>query len=305
VAAGFINPEPTISRSFQQIPPMPGTGDTSLMLNDIEARKGSFRKSERKVADYVLARPNGIIQISIAALARAVGVSEPTVIRFCHAVGCKGFTDFKLRLAQSLASNVRYFHHDVLPEPFAETNATKVFDVAVSTLLRVRNHLDEPAMGKAIEILADANRIELYGIGISGITASCAQHKFLLLGLPAYAHSDPYTHGLAASLLKRGDAVVVLSESGEETELLHTVEAARKAGAEVIGLTVKASPLAQCCSVCLAVDIDGQTDVYRRNALLIAQLVVIDALQASIALRQGSPLGGRFGHGGERRRDDT
>jgi RpiR family carbohydrate utilization transcriptional regulator len=268
------------------------------MLNRIEAHKVSLRKSERKVADVVLGQPSMVIEISIAALARHAGVSEPTVIRFCHAIGCKGFQDFKLRLAQSLVGNVRYFHHDVLSEKFAETIATKVFDLTVNTLMMVRNHLDEKAMQKAVGILANATRIEFYGIGASGVAATYAQHKFLLLGLlPTTAQSDPYLHGLAAPLLKPGNAVVAISDTGEEPELLHTVELARKAGAHIIGITAKASLLAERCSVSLCVDTSKEAPVYRRNTLRIAQLVLIDALEAAVALRRTPGLLDHPDHG--------
>lgn len=80
------------------------------MLNTIERLRPTLRSSERKVADYVLAQPNRAIRTPLARLAAAAGVSQPTVIRFCRAIGCSGFQAFKLDLAQSLAVGPRYFH---------------------------------------------------------------------------------------------------------------------------------------------------------------------------------------------------
>ena len=57
-----------------------------------------LRKSERKVADFVLRNPLQVIRMRIVDLAQEAGVSEPTVVRFCRAVGCRGFQDFKLVL---------------------------------------------------------------------------------------------------------------------------------------------------------------------------------------------------------------
>jgi RpiR family carbohydrate utilization transcriptional regulator len=67
-----------------------------------------LRKSERKVAEFVLKEPLGVIRMRIVDLAQQAGVSEPTVVRFCRAVGCHGFQDFKLALAQQLASSPSY-----------------------------------------------------------------------------------------------------------------------------------------------------------------------------------------------------
>ena len=63
-----------------------------------------LRPSERRVAAIVAERRRDVPRMSIAELAREAGVSEPTVHRFCRALGCEGFPAFKLRLAEGLAS---------------------------------------------------------------------------------------------------------------------------------------------------------------------------------------------------------
>ncbi|STU80526.1 phosphogluconate repressor HexR, RpiR family [Klebsiella pneumoniae] len=73
------------------------------MLEKIQSRLEHLSKSERKVAEVILATPEQAIHSSIAALALEAGVSEPTVNRFCRSLETRGFPDFKLHLAQSLA----------------------------------------------------------------------------------------------------------------------------------------------------------------------------------------------------------
>ena len=51
----------------------------------------TLRKSERKVAEFVLKDPLAVIRMRIVDLAQHAEVSEPTVVRFCRAVGCNGF----------------------------------------------------------------------------------------------------------------------------------------------------------------------------------------------------------------------
>jgi len=74
------------------------------LLSEIETRAEKFRESERKAAECVLAAPKIVLRQSLAGLATTAGVSEPTAIRFCRGLDCSGFSDFKIRLAQSLAS---------------------------------------------------------------------------------------------------------------------------------------------------------------------------------------------------------
>ncbi|MEP1595960.1 MAG: transcriptional regulator, partial [Halieaceae bacterium] len=73
---------------------------TMPILREVETRLDQLRKSERKVAELVLARPEDVIHMRIVDLAAAAEVSEPTVIRFCRAIGCDGFQSFKLAVAR-------------------------------------------------------------------------------------------------------------------------------------------------------------------------------------------------------------
>ena len=69
-----------------------------------------LRKSERKVADAVSMEPRRLLATTLAQVADLAGVSQPTVIRFCIAIGCSGFQEFKLRLAHSLALGMPATH---------------------------------------------------------------------------------------------------------------------------------------------------------------------------------------------------
>ncbi|WP_270934278.1 MurR/RpiR family transcriptional regulator, partial [Falsiroseomonas oryzae] len=60
--------------------------------------------AERKVAELVAADPAAVTGATVASLARAAGVSEPTVIRFCRALGLEGFADLRLALVRAEGS---------------------------------------------------------------------------------------------------------------------------------------------------------------------------------------------------------
>jgi len=74
-----------------------------MLLDSIRSQLDSLSKSEKKVALSVLQQPELAVAENITALARSAQVSEPTVVRFCRALGYEGWHEFKLKLAQSLA----------------------------------------------------------------------------------------------------------------------------------------------------------------------------------------------------------
>ena len=64
------------------------------MLKKIQNARSTLRKSEQKVADTIIRDPESALRYSVQTLAAAAGVSDPTVIRFCQALGVDGFKDF-------------------------------------------------------------------------------------------------------------------------------------------------------------------------------------------------------------------
>ena len=127
----------------------------------------TMRRSERKVAELVLSRPAEVIRMRIVDLAEQALVSEPTVIRFCRAVGCNGFLEFKLALAQQLASSPSYGHIAITDTDSLAECAFKAFDSTVDTLLSVRDRLDLDMLDGAVKALCQAGRVEFYGFGAS------------------------------------------------------------------------------------------------------------------------------------------
>jgi DeoR family transcriptional regulator of aga operon len=62
-----------------------------------------YNKAFRLVGTYLVGSPEAFIRVSLQEIARAAGVSEPTVLRFCRQFGFKGLPDFRIALAMSLA----------------------------------------------------------------------------------------------------------------------------------------------------------------------------------------------------------
>lgn len=262
------------------------------MITQIEAVKDKLRRSEQKVAELVLSRPNTITGMSLAEVARKASVSEPTVLRFCRAIGCSGFQDMKMRLIGDLARVIPYVHRDVHVEDPAADLSSKIFDRTISTLLRVKDKIDGKALERAIALMAVADRIEFYGLGASGLVAMDAQNKFFRLGMPTNAYIDSHIMGMSAAILRPSSVVVAISNSGRSVELLEAVEIALQTGAQVIGLTCTGSPLAERATVALVTDVPEDSLIQTPMASRLVHLVILDILQVGVTLRRG-PMAAR------------
>lgn len=260
------------------------------LTHKISQARYTMRKSERKVAEYVLNNAREVIGLRIVDLAARAEVSEPTVVRFCRAIGCEGFQEFKLCLAQQLASSPSVGQVAVTDTDSVEDFSHKVFDATVDTLLKVRDNLNAMSIHRAIDVLFKAGRVEFYGFGASAAVAADAQHRFFRLQLAAAAYSDAHTQKMSAMSLGSGDVVVAISQSGRTRALVETMELVKSNGATVIGLSPSATPVAQAASIPICVDVEEGFEIYTPLSSRIAHLTIIDVLAIGVAQRKGPAL---------------
>lgn len=262
-----------------------GLGGRNI-IEVIRTMRADLRKSDRKVADVVLEDPQRILNATVGETAALADVSQPTVLRFATAIGCTGFPDLKIRLAQSLALGTPATHSVLLDTDQPETVAEKIFDYTMTSLDWARSRLDKAALHKAIDILTEARSIVFFGFGASGIVARDAQQKFPLFGVPCSAELDSHQQVMVASMMKSGEVAFVISNTGTTRSIIEIARMARENGATVICLTGSDSPLTNYCDVSLIVETLENTNMYTPTISRIAALVIIDILSTSVAMRR-------------------
>ncbi|KRW58290.1 transcriptional regulator [Aeromonas allosaccharophila] len=256
-------------------------------LDKITNNLESFSKSERKVAEVILASPQTAIHSSIAALAKMADVSEPTVNRFCRRLDTKGFPDFKLHLAQSLANGTPYVNRHVEAEDGPDTYTAKIFESTMACLDAAKNSLDISAINRCVDILTQSKKISFFGLGASSAVARDAQNKFFRFNIPVVSFEDIVMMRMSCINSSEGDVVVLISHTGRTKALVEIAALARENDATVIGMTAKDSPLARECNLVLSMDVPEDTDVYMPMASRIAQLALVDVLATGFTLRRG------------------
>lgn len=258
------------------------------LLRNITELLGGLNPSEAKVARYVLSQPDEIVHQSIATVASGAQVSEPTVMRFCRSVGCKGYQDFKLGLAVSLAGDAPYVHISINKDDTTAKIAEKICQYSSNSLRVLYEALDMEALNRAIKILNKAKRIELYGSGASGIVALDAQHKFFLANVPAVACRDSHLQIMSAASLDENCVALAFSYTGQSLNIVEAAKMARSQGATVIGVTNKDSSLAEYCDPVINNPNIEDTKLFAPMVSRICQLVIVDILVTGIAMEKGS-----------------
>ena len=227
------------------------------------------------------------MHMRIVDLAQEAQVSEPTIVRFCRAIGCNGFQEFKVRIAQetAVANNLGQFA--IAEDDSIDDICTKIADTTIQRLYQVKSQLLPTQVADAAQAMSSAMRVEFYGFGASGAVATDAQHKFFRLQVATAAYSDPHMQSMSAVTLGNKDVVVAISQSGRTLDLMHSIKLAQKHGAVVVSLAPQNTPVSNAADLPIHINIEEDTDQFTPMTSRIAHLMVIDMLAVAVTQRRG------------------
>ncbi|MCO6449496.1 MAG: MurR/RpiR family transcriptional regulator [Caldilineales bacterium] len=252
-------------------------------LTRIRSSYPALAASEARVADWVMQQPEKVMQLSMAQVAQACGVSDTTVLRFCRNTGFQGYTDLKLSIARDLVSPTHVIHDDIDEGDAPAVIARKVFMSNIQAMYDTLEVLDEASLTRAINLLAGARRILIIGVGTSSPIVQSMYNMFMRLGLNCKAQTDSYLQLMEVALLGEGDVVVGVSQSGTSMDPVLTLKQAKANGASTICITGNAqSPITKYADVTLlSVAREARIEAI---ASRLAQMSIADALYVIVAL---------------------
>ena len=258
------------------------------ILSQIRDSYAELRPAERRVADAVLADVTFSVDASNAEIARRADVSEPTVTRFCRAIGCDGVRDFKLKLAQSVVVG-RLYLSPVKPfEPNGNVSPlwSVVFGEARNALSAVERSVDPKDVIAAADMVANAHQVVVFGLGGSSTAlAQETQNRLFRYGVVVSAHSDPYVMKMVASTLKPNDLVIAISGTGRTKEVVEATVLAKHYRAKAIAITAPDTDLSAAADLALTVDVPEYQDVLKPTASRYAFLAIIDLVSTAVGYR--------------------
>lgn len=260
------------------------------VLVNLRAIHPELRPSEQRIADLFLAAPGEAAELSIAELARRCETSTTSVVRFCKRLGFDHLRELRAHVLRDVARESQ--DAAGLPEVSGDidrddTLADIVAKVSLAETLSLADTakvLDTTALRSAVDAIAGAPRIDIFGVGASAIVGLDMQRKLTRIGSTALEWSDPHAAWTSAATLQPGHVAVAVSHSGSTTDTIDFLLLARRSGATTIAITNHAgSALAAQADVVLTTA--ARETGFRSGALgsRIAQLMVVDCLFIGVA----------------------
>lgn len=247
-------------------------------------------ESEKKIADYFLDEKRGEKDLSIKELARQVGTSVATIVRFCHNLKFQGYSEFKFYMNKSIMAPL-YGSVELNGDDNAKILKKKVSELAKNTIERTAMTIDDEELEKAIEVLSGADQILVSGEGSAYGIAHVATNTFLSLGLNAMTIADPLLQLRTASLLKPGDVVLGISNCGYIKDVIDVMKVAKDRGATTICVTgMEGSLITEYSDIILQTALRDNQNPLDLPAVTISHIIAIHTLLVGLLLRGGKEL---------------
>ncbi len=256
-------------------------GKTTLNIKILYNDMGN---AEKKIADFLMKNPSGILPLSITELAEKCGGSEATIVRFAKRLGFDGYQQLKISLAQE--ENVPSIGADISEDDDAAVVFSKVCDDVYCSLEKTKKALSPQELEKACQAILNAKNILLFGLGNSASVALDAAHKLFRLGLSAHAYTDNHMQVIAAAHTDERCVVIGFSHSGSSKDIVQALELAKSRGATTIAVTnYGKSPIDKVSDVILSTVSDETNYSILGLKSRIASLAIVDAIYSWLVCR--------------------
>ena len=267
--------------------PQPDVADAPLLVR-LRGIRPTLTPAEDRVATVVLEDARRASDLTITALAQAADTSETTVLRFCKRLGLRGYPQLRLALAaeSALPREQRMSGSDISATDTIDDIIAKVASVDSSAVEETAQQLNRDALLAAVGAIAEASRVDIYGIGASAIVGADLQQKLHRIGVVSFAWNDPHIALTSATLLAKKDVAIAISHSGATSETIESLAAARARGATTVAVTnFPLSPLATAADIVLTTAARETSLRSGATASRIAALTVVDCLYIAVAQR--------------------
>jgi DNA-binding MurR/RpiR family transcriptional regulator len=253
----------------------------------------NLRPAEKRVAQAVLADPAGISESSITAVARKCQTSETTVLRFCRAIGLAGYPELRIALAR--AAQFEEADHRIGAPVTGDITATdtlgdvvaKITYAAARAVTDTAAALDLEVLQTAIDAIAKARRVDIYGVGASALVGQHLHQKLHRIGVVSFVWSEAHLAAASAGVLGPGDVAIGISHTGTTIDTIDALRVAQRRGATTISVTnYEMSPIAAVSDLLLTTAARETTFSAGAMSSRIAQFALLDCLFAGVA--QGS-----------------
>ncbi len=268
------------------------TGPTGPSPADVVARIRAMipgmTPAEARIGQILQADAAAAAALTVNELAERASASTASVVRTARRLGFEGYPQLRLALAAQ-GGSAPPDGGVPLGADIAEGDGTAEIMAKLAAFeseqLRATAELVDPGvLDTVIALIGSARRIDVYGIGASGLVAMDLTAKLSRVGLNAQAHTEHDAALVSACLLSPADVAIGLSHSGENPGTVGPLRSARLSGAATVAIT--GAPRSRLAGHADHVLINAGREFGFRSAAMASrtgQLLLVDGIFVGVA----------------------
>ena len=261
------------------------------LLSEIEERMPTFSKGQKRISGYILEHYDKAAYMTASKLGAIVKVSESTVVRFAIELGFAGYPEFQQELQEMVRTKLTSFERlEVTNNLIGDGDVlSKVLLGDVEKIRHTLGDVDRHAFEEAVAHLVKAKTIYILGVRASSSLAGFLAHGLQMIFDNVKLVQTTSGSEMFEQIMSIGeeDVMFAISFPRYSKRLIHAVDFAHHAGADVIALTDRpTSPIAAGANQILT----AESDMASFADSLVAPLSLINAIIVAVSREKQDDL---------------
>lgn len=218
------------------------------MTLQIFFKNQKYTNTEQIVIDYLENNLNEIDNLTINNLAKKTHTSNASIIRLCHKVNCSGFPELRIKLIkerekQKFINNDVSFTFPFTPADSLNEIAKSMTDLYDNSLKLLYSSLDIDKIEQIAQKIFVANRIFIFGIGDSGLTARSFINKVNKLNIYPIFASENDEADSNSQHLRKNDIALIITYGTSNKDYDHVIRNLQNGDGQTIVITADKNSL--------------------------------------------------------------
>ena len=251
----------------------------SEVLLQVRSQYHRLSKSHKKIADYLVNNRETFVNQTAQEIGEASQTSSASVIRLAKRLSFDGLEEMKRQLIIDSYSEKLVIDPIINENEDIEGIVDKVKVLITNSFEDMFFQLDYQKIKEAVNLIKEANRLYIFGIGASSLPAYDMYHKFMRINKPAFFDFDSHMTLEFLHYATEDDVIILFSYSGNSIETIYPGQLGQRSGVPVISITSDDQSLVAHYSD-VVISIPRSEEVLRIAALTskLNSLILVDIL---------------------------
>lgn len=214
-----------------------------LYLTKLRNAESDFTENEQKIADFLQARVSELKSVSSRNMAKQLGISQSSIVKFAQKLGAQGFTELRMALIGEYSASrektnatALHLHSSITSDDSLEVIARKLNREKELALEQTCALFDYARLQKIIEVISKAPFIQITGLGGSALVGRDLSFKLMKIGYRVACEADTHVQATVSQALKKAMYKSLSLTAAVKRDCL-VRRGSTKAGATVIAIT--------------------------------------------------------------------